>query len=322
MFFEIDAFERAYLKSKKLPYDASFVTEPLTLKTIRKARGADAIAIFIHSTISEQILDALPGLKCIATMSTGFDHIDLEACKKRGIIVCNVPSYGEHTVAEHTFGLILTLSRRLHDAISQTKKRNFSVDELRGFDLHGKTLGVVGVGRIGQHVVRIARGFGMRVLGYSNTRDERLAKQLGFAWTSFENLLKQSDIVTLHVPLTHQTHHSMNAKTIGLMKRGSYLINTARGELIDTKALIHALETKKLAGAALDVLEHEGEFLDHRHRTHSAMMNRNLRLLERHNVIVTPHCAFCTNEAIYRIIDSTISTIHLFFLGTPANTVI
>ena len=240
VFFETAPWERRYL-TRTLGgqrVQALYITAPLTAETYRAAASAAIISVFIYSTLTSALLRKLPKLRLIATRSTGFDHIDLAACKNRKVTVSNVPSYGENTVAEHTFALILALSRNIHKAYVKTIKGDFSLEGLQGFDLKGKTLGVIGAGHIGLHVIKMAKGFGMDVLVYDVVKNVFLSEVLDYRYVSLETLLRSSDIVSLHTPYLITTHHLMNRRTFGLMKRGALLINTARGGLIDTDALV------------------------------------------------------------------------------------
>jgi len=225
-FFEVDDGQAQYLIEgiRRLGVadrvQVDFVPHPLTPDGCEAYAQYDAIAVFIGTKVSRTTLEALPRLRLVLTMSTGYDHIDIDACRERGVVVCNVPHYGENTVAEHTFALILSLSRKLHAAYFQSLRGEYQVRALRGFDLYGKTLGVVGAGSIGLHVIRIARGFGMRVLAYDARPQRLLAEVLAFTYTDLDTLLKESDIVTLHVPATPATYHLMNRETLSKMKRG------------------------------------------------------------------------------------------------------
>lgn len=319
-FFEVAPWEIDFFR-KAFPKDSLFFsTDKLTLPKVNKYKDAEILSICIHSKINAEILSRFPNLKLIATMSTGFDHIDLEACRKRSIKVCNVPAYGENTVAEHTFALLLGLSRKLVDAVERTKQSSFDLTGLRGFDLQGKTLGVVGCGKIGRHVVRIARGFEMKVLVYDLVNDLKLAKTLGFKYTDLEELFKSSDIITLHVPYNQRTHHLVDQKMFSLMKKGSYIINTARGAVIDTAALIKALDTGKIAGAGLDVLEGEDALIEetqlvrkaHLEKAEQKIVAEDFALLKKKNVLITPHNAFNTEEALRRILEITVKSINGF----------
>ena len=256
-FFEIEEWQKEYIQSQIKNVEISFFTEPLSLQNVSSAKDAQIISCFIDSKLDKEILSHFINLKMIATRSTGFDHIDQEECKNRGILVCNVPFYGENTVAEHTFALILALSRKIHQSVERTRRGDFSLDDLRGFDLKDKTLGIIGMGNIGQHVARIAQGFYMNVLGYDIKQDKKLAKKLDFQYASLEEVLQKSDIITLHAPYNPHTHHIINHSNMSLVKKGAHIINTARGGLIETGALVEALQSEALAGAGLDVLEEE-----------------------------------------------------------------
>lgn len=289
----------------------------------------NVLAIFINSPITAAALDRFPKLKCIATMSTGYDHIDLTACRSRGIAVSNVPSYGENTVAEQAFALLLALTRKIIPSVERTRQGNFHLQDLRGADLADKTIGVVGTGRIGQHMIRMAKGFGMQVLGYDPRPRPELAAELGFRYLPLEDLLRQSDVVTLHAPATPDTHHLLNAARLQLMKPEAYLINTARGTLIDTQALVQTLESGRLAGVGLDVLEEECSIREERELLSNIFNQKcDLRtmladhmLLNHPKVIITPHNAFNTREALQRILDTTIKNLEAFERGQPINLV-
>jgi D-lactate dehydrogenase len=307
---------------------ADFLEDHLTPDTAAQYADYDAIVVFIWTKVSGAVIDALPNLRLILTMSTGYDHIDLQACRARGITVCNVPHYGENTVAEHTFALILSLSRKLHAAYFQGLRGEYRIRELRGFDLYGKTLGVIGAGNIGLHVIRIARGFGMRVLAYDLRPHPLLAEVLGFAYTDLDTLLAESDIVSLHVPALPQTHHLINRETLCKMKRGALLINTARGSVVDTEALLWALEEGILAGAGLDVIEGEEYITEESALLKMPLAEQTLKqvvqahlLLRRDDVVFTPHIAFNSHEAVQRILDTTLANLKAFLEGQPQNTV-
>lgn len=330
-FFETTPDEEHYLRHL-LPSEAlTFHAEPLTKTAQISESVADAeiVSPFVHSTLSADVLAALPHLKMIATRSTGFDHINVPAAESRGIPVCNVPTYGENTVAEHTFALILALSRNLHKAYVRTTQGNFALEGLKGFDLKGKTLGVVGTGHIGLHVVRIAKGFAMDVVAYDPAPDANAAELLGFRYTGLDDLLSRSDIVTLHAPLCTGTRHIIGAHNVGQFKRGALLINTARGGLVDTQALIEALDSGQIGGAGLDVIEGEEVFSEEKQLLLNPEANeeslktalRNLTLLRRPDLVITPHIAFDSVEAVERILDTTIANIRAFRDGAPQNVI-
>ncbi len=294
------------------------------LNEINGDNTTEILAVFIDSPVTKKTLNQFPRLKLIVTMSTGFDHIDLKACKKRGVKVTNVPSYGENTVAEHTMALILGLTRKLFSSVKRVKEGVYDFHGLRGVDLKDKTLGIIGTGRIGQHVIRMAKAFEMKVIAYDKFPNKKAAKELGFKYATLDKLLSYSDIVTLHTPLTPKTRHFINKKTISKMKPGSYLINTARGGLIEPGALVHALQNNHLAGAGLDVLEDESLIQNEEkliggtsYQIKTSLMNNII--IDHPNTIVTPHNAFNSNESIARIIDTTINNIKSYLNGTPKN---
>ena len=328
-FFEIEDWEKPYLNEKLRGHKLYFFDNALTENNVNKIKDADILSVFIYSNINKKILEKLKNLKLIATRSTGFDHIDLEECKKRGVIVCNVPTYGENTVAEHTFALILSLTRKIHKAWEKTRKLDFSAEGLRGVDLRNKTIGVIGVGSIGKHVTRIANGFEMKVIAFDPFKDKKLEKELNFGYVNFDYLLKNSDIITLHCPYNKNTHHLINKNNIKKIKKGALLINTARGSLIETDALLKALEQKILSGAGLDVLEDEC-FIKEDKQIMSKHFPKecDLKIIiedhilaKRDDVIVTPHNAFNSIEALQRILDMTIENIKGFLKGKAINKV-
>jgi D-lactate dehydrogenase len=326
-FFEVKDWERTYLV-ERLPSDiAHFASGVLTIPAA-ELRGLQALSIFIYSHVTRDVLDALPELKFIATRSTGFDHIDVQACKSRGIAVSNVPSYGENTVAEHTMALLLMLSRKVHQSVLQVRGGHVDLAGLTGFDLQGKTIGVIGAGHIGLHVIRIARGFGMRVIAFDIRRDPFLADLLGFEYVTMDELLEESDIVTLHSPLTEKTHHLLGREQFARMKQGTMIVNTARGGLIDTDALVEALESGKLGGAGLDVLEGEELIKEEKQLLQQPldverlrMALRNRVLLARDDVVFTPHNAFNSREALVRILEVTLANLEAFRGGQPVHRV-
>lgn len=326
-FFEAKDWEKSILKSRLKSHRLKFYASPLSSENLKDIRDCDAVSVFICSKVSKEVISALPKLKLIVTRSTGFDHIDLDACKKRGISVCNVPYYGENTVAEHTFALILALSRKVHKSYLRGLADDFCIEGLKGFDLKGKTLGVIGAGHIGQHVIRIAKGFEMKVMVHDRSRDSRLAKKFGFKYSSLSNLLKRSDIITLHLPYCRETHHLIDEKAIRSMKKGAILINTSRGGIVDTNALLSAIESSHIAGAGLDVIEGENLILEENHlsdhisRKALKQLAQDHELIRNENVVFTPHIAFFSQEALERILETSIDNILSFSKKRPQNTV-
>ena len=300
----------------------------LSLENAQQIKDFDAVSVFIYSKIDEQVIREIPNLKLITTRSTGFDHIDIDACKKQGITICNVPSYGENTVAEHTFALILSLSRHMCKACIRRFEQDFSIEGLEGFDLKGKTIGVIGTGQIGLHVIRIAKGFDMKVIAYDVRQNKLLSEVLAFEYVTLEELLARSDVITLHVPYMKATHHLINKDTFKLVKKGAILINTARGSIVDTEALIDALDKKILSGAGLDVFEGEEVIKEEKQLLYDpknlevlTSLVKDHILLSKDNVVFTPHIAFYSKEALERILETTVENIVDFALGKPQNSV-
>jgi len=330
-FFELEHWEEPILKNQLAGHDLYLTSEKLTIDSLPDRKDFDVISTFIDSEGSREVLDSFPNLKLVATRSTGFDHIDLETAKSRNIEIANVPAYGENTVAEYTFGLLLALTRKIYQAVDQVKERSsFNLQGLRGVDLKGKTIGVIGTGRIGQEVVKIAHGFGMNVIATDAYPRKELEEQGLLTYMSLAELLGRSDVITLHCPATPETTHTINSRNISLIKPGAFLINTARGSLVETKALIKALGSGKLAGAALDVIEEEGEikdelnFLTSPHPQAETLRNMlyNHILMDMNNVLISPHNAFNSQEALERILGTTIDTIQSFARGDIKNSVL
>ena len=322
VFFDAGDVEKEHIQQNMAGFNVQYYSEELTVDTAKNAKDCAIISIFMYSKIDRKILNLLPNLKCIATRSTGFDHIDVKECTKKGITLCNVPVYGENTVAEHAFALILSLSRKIHESYDRTVRGNFSLDGLQGFDLRGKTIGVLGTGHIGMHAVRIARGFEMNVIAYDKFPNKKLEKRYGFKYKQFDYLLAHSDIITIHVPYNKFTHHLINRKNINKIKKGAILINTARGGIVETSALSDALIKGKLGGAGLDVLEEEASIREEKELLDSRFSNEKLKtmlrnhiLMKLNNVIITPHNAFNSIEALRRIEDTTCDNIKGFIKG-------
>ncbi len=342
-FLETECVETDFFKKALPEHDLHFVK---SMEAV--GDDAEALSLFIYSPISEPFLDSHPRLRFIATRSTGYDHVNLPACKARDIKVSFVPSYGDNTVAEHAFALILALSRRLREAMQPSKGSEFSFEAMRGFDLKDKTLGIVGSGRIGLHAIRIAKAFGMKVVAYDLNPQPFMAELLGFDYAPFDELLARSDIISLHIPAFPGTYHLLNRAAFAKCKRGVVIVNTARGSLIDTEALIEALDSGIVRSAGLDVLEDERVFqqetidligsqiLDRLHsdeqpselRTSNferinelQRIMRNADLIARPNVVFTPHIAFNSVEAVERINTVTAENIRAFCVGSPVNLV-
>ena len=329
-FLEVTPVERAYLKKSPLAkYKSNLLEEKAQDVDPAIFRKAEVLSVFIYSQLTAAFIAKVPQLRLIATRSTGYDHIDLAACKKRKIAVATVPFYGENTVAEHAFALILALSRKVHQAYFRTIHGDFSFEGLQGFDLRGKTLGIIGTGHIGLHAIRMAKGFSMRVIASDVNKNNFMAETLGFEYVPFDQLLAQSDIISLHAPYNKHTHHLINKTNIPKIKRGALLINTARGGLVETEALALALDQGILSGAGLDVLEGEELIKEERQiLSHEFSIDRlktllqNHILLNRENVVITPHIGFNSKEAFMRILDTTVTNIQGFLEGKPENLVV
>ncbi len=328
IFFTDASAREQRLVTARLKGTLLFSEAPLATVMPDQLKNVTVIAPFIHSAVTATTLAAMPNLKLIATKSTGYDHIDLKACAERGITVCNVPFYGENTVAEHALALMLTISRRIVPSVERTRHGDFTCAGLTGFDLKGKTLGVIGTGHIGTHLIRYAAALGMRILAFSKVQDAKAAQELGFAYAPFDRVLAESDVISIHVPLLPDTTHLLDDAAFKKMKKGVIIINTARGGIIDTMALVRALQSGIVGGAGLDVLEEEADLIaEHNHldaSTNDAALKTLLAdhvLLGLDNVVITPHNAFNSSEAIERILMTTIDNVAAFLAGKPQNVV-
>ncbi|MDO8497069.1 MAG: NAD(P)-dependent oxidoreductase [bacterium] len=326
-FFEVQGWEKEML-AKAFP-DALLIEEKLTEENADTYADVEIISCFIYSSCSKIILDKLPKLTYVATRSTGYDHIDVAYAATKRITVSNVPEYGSRTVAEFTFALILNLTRKIYQAVNQAKQFNFDHPLIRGVDLYGKTLGIVGLGKIGGEVLKIAQGFGMKALVSTRSEKKELLAIYDMEFVELDELLTRSDIVTLHLPSMKDTYHIINKENIMKMKKKSYLVNTARGGLIDIEAVILGLENGILEGVALDVLEEENEMgeevnilsKDYKEKMDFKTLFLNHVLMNNPKVIITPHNAFNSEEALLRITETTIFNIQEFSQGRMANLV-
>ncbi len=309
-----------------------FYEEKLNESTLEKAKEADIISVFINSTIDNKVIDALPNLKFIAARSTGFDHIDCEYAKAKGIKVSNVSAYGSHTVAEFALGLILTFARNIKLNADNYIKESANFDyskAMAGFDLCGKTLGVIGTGKIGKNLIKIAKGLEMKIVAHDLFPDLDFARENNFEYKSLKEVISVSDIVSLHTPYSKENHHLINQEIISKMKKGVYLINTARGELVDTTALVSGLRNGTIAGFGADVIEAEKQFKNEAQLSSAqklteeekVIINLNHELMKMPNVVITPHIAFFTHEAVAVILQTTIDNIRAFISSNPINLV-
>ncbi|MFP4656714.1 MAG: NAD(P)-dependent oxidoreductase [Candidatus Woesearchaeota archaeon] len=318
IFFECSPLEQQYIKSNLKGHTLKFVDEPLDENNVKTAKSYDVLSVFIYSKLTAQMLSELPKLKLVSSRSTGYDHIDVKVCRKRKIPVTNVPTYGENTVAEHAFALLMSISRNIHKSHIRTFKHDYSNEGLIGCDLKGKTIGIIGGGHIGMHVANIARGFSMNILVYDINQNNFLSELIGFQYVDLERLLKTSDVITIHTPYNKHTHHMINMDNIKKIKKGAVFINTSRGGIIDTEALLYALDKGIISNAGLDVIEDENILFGKADETKGhnlsdgnvlKILERNQKVIDRDNVVFTPHNAFNSKEALYRILDKTIDNI-------------
>ena len=328
VFFELEKWEEEYVKNSLLGNDLSFTEEKLSEENVSKYQDAEIISTFIYSKIEKEVLDKLLNLKFITTRSMGYDHIDIKYSLQKGIKVAYVPTYGSHTVAEHTFALLLAISRKLFPSVERAKKGEFGNEGLTGFDLFRKTIGVLGTGNIGKNVAEIGLSFGMKVLAFNKRPDKNLLDK-GVDFVSLDDALLASDIVTLHLPHTSQTEHIINMGNIAKFKKGAVLINTARGALIETQAIVEGLEKGILSAVGLDVLEEECDLREERELLTTEFLKTcdlktvllNHVLLTREEAIITPHNAFNSREALEQILETTIANIKGYIENTPQNLV-
>ena len=330
-FFNVDEKEQAVLSKEFTgaePFELRFSEKSLDKHTACIAKEAVAIGIFIQSKISSEVLQHLPKVKIIAAMSTGFDHIDLNACKARGITVCNVSSYGDNTVAEYAFCLILALARKFKPTLERVEKGFFSRTGLIGTDIKGKTLGLIGTGRIGSYMARLGTAFGMKTIAYDVRPDDMLKEKYGVEFMNLDEVLEQADVISLHVPYLKSTHHLINEERLRLLKPTALLINTSRGKVVDTKAVALALRDNRLGGVALDTFEGENVWIEEEFLKHDDLPAVALReamesfsIMRSERAILTPHTAFNTNEALERILRTSAENIKAFFTGRPQNIV-
>lgn len=312
-FYSTRSYDRTHFieANKKHTHTLEFFEGHLTPSTAALARSYDVVCTFVNDTIDKAVISALAvaGVRAIALRCAGFNQVDLAAAAAAGIVVVRVPAYSPYAVAEHTVGLILTLNRKFHRAYARVRDDNFLLDGLEGFDIHGKTIGVIGTGRIGSVFATIMLGFGCKVLAYDPFATNSALTDRGVTYVALEQLLRMADIVSLHCPLTPQSHHLICASTLALMKRGAMLINTSRGGLVDTTALIEALKSKQLGAVGLDVYEQEGDlfFAD----LSNQVVDDDIfqRMLTFPNVVITGHQAFFTQEALNAIAETTLTNI-------------
>jgi D-lactate dehydrogenase len=321
--FSTKPYDRTFLDAANLAdgnrHRLQFLEPRLNIDTAQLIDGAEAVCAFVNDTLDEPVLETLKnrGVRLAALRSAGFNHVDLAAARDFGITVARVPAYSPEAVAEHTAALILSLNRNIHRAHARVREGNFALDGLLGFNLAGRTIGIVGTGKIGMCVARIFRGFGCRLVACDVRHDPEFAA-LGGSYAAMDELLAQADVVTLHCPLTPQTHHLIDATAIAALKPGAMLINTGRGALIETRALIAGLKAGKIGHVGLDVYEEEGDLFFENLSGQILQDDVFARLLTFPNVLITGHQAFFTREALTSIAETTIANITRFELTGEA----
>lgn len=337
LFFDYKPNEHDFFNSKDFSaFDISFFDFPLNDLTLDKVapediEDAEIVSVFITSALSDSVIQRLKKIKLVCTRSTGYNNIDLETCKRLDIAVINVAKYGETTVAQYTFGLLIAIVRKIIPAVVDMKNGINNAQIYVGRDLNAITLGVLGTGSIGAAFCKIAHGADMKILAYDFYPNQELVEKYGVKYVDKETLLKNSDVISLHVPYNKENHHFISKTEIDMMKTGAYVLNTSRGELLDTNELYRALADKKLAGAALDVGECEAlsfdmsGFIDKMSGTSPDCLARALvtqRLIELPNVILTPHIAYNTQEAVDTILETTFKNIDDFYNGLRTNRIV
>lgn len=309
--YDIPGFDRYAVPAG---IEIKYYESNLNIDTVSLAAGFDAVCVFVNDIVSAQVVQKLYelGVKAIVLRCAGFNNVDIKACRGK-LRIFRVPAYSPHAVAEHAMALLLTVNRRTHKAHIRTREFNFSLQGLTGFDLYGKTVGIVGTGKIGRVFAEICKGFGMNVLAY----DKYPAPDSGLTYVELNELFERSDILSLHCPLTEETNHLICTESIARMKDGVVIVNTSRGGLVDTEALIQGIRTGKVGAACLDVYEEEGEVFYEDLSGRIVQDDKLVRLIAMPNVIVTSHQAFLTNEALDNIAHTTVNNLVRFFEGDP-----
>lgn len=306
-------FEKPFLeKAAQGKHELAYSSYALTSNTVKLAQGYDVVAVFTSDDVSAEVITSLYhcGVRFIALRSVGYDHVNISKAKEIGIKVANVPAYSPYAIAEHSVALLMALNRKIVLGQQLMKKNNFSLDDLVGFDLHGKTIGIVGTGKIGAAFAHIMKGFGCILMGFDITQNEELIQQTDISYTSLEDLCKQSDVISVNCPLTVKTKYLFNKSLFSIMKKEAIFINTARGSIVNTKDLIEALERKIIAGAGLDVYENEKPIFFRNHLNNVIIDPVFDKLRSFPNVLITGHQAFLTKEALTGIAETTFSNIN------------
>lgn len=313
--YDIASFDKV---NEKYNYDIRYYKGHLNPNNVVLTQDTDAVCIFVNDTADAAVIDAMVdnGVKLLALRCAGFNNVDLKAAKGK-LPVVRVPAYSPYAVAEYSLALMLSLNRKIHRAYWRTRDGNFSLNGLMGFDMHGKTIGIIGTGKIAKILIRLLKGFGMRILAYDLYPDMKFAGEEGISYVSLDELYRESDIISLHCPLTDQTKYMIDKDSIDKMKEGVMIINTGRGQLINTNDLIEGLKEKKIAAAGLDVYEEEGEYF-YEDKSDKIIDDDVLaRLLSFNNVIVASHQAFFTKEALHNIAETTLQNIEDFRCHRP-----
>jgi len=316
--FSTQAYDRAYLKKANTEHEFSFFKPSLNEETRKLAEGYPCICVFVNDRLEAETIAHLAGkgLKIIALRCAGFNNVDLEAAEKAGVKVVRVPAYSPYAVAEHAVALIMTLNRKTHKAFNRVREGNFSLVRLEGFDVYGKTVGVIGTGKIGRVFCRIMQGFGCEVIAYDKFPSDE-AREMGVRYVELDDLFQQSDIISLHCPLTPETHHLIDEQAISRMKAGVMVINTSRGALIDSQAMISGLKHSQIGYLGIDVYEQE-EKLFFRDLSEMVIPDDTIaRLMSFPNVLVTAHQAFFTTHALNQIAHTTVGNVDAFAKGEP-----
>ncbi len=315
-FFSTQPYDKEYFEHSNTHHDITFYEAQLNEQTVNLAKGCNAVCAFVNDQLNAAVIKLLAemGIKIIAQRCAGFNNVDLAAAAENNVAIVRVPAYSPHAVAEHALALIMTLNRKTHKAYNRVREGNFSLDRLTGFDLFGKTVGIIGTGKIGQCFADIMLGLGCKILAFDITANKD-AEAAGVHYLPLMDLLEQSDIVSLHCPLTEQTKHLINKNTLGVMKNGAMLINTSRGALIDTKAAIDALKKGKLGYLGIDVYEQEEKLFFHDLSENIIEDDIIMRLLSFSNVLITAHQGFLTQEALTQIAEVTLQNLSDFEAG-------
>lgn len=315
-FFDTKPYDKASFDRYAKEYDLKikYFDTKLTEDTVSLAQGFDAVCVFVNDNVNAAVIDNLAeyGVKVVALRCAGFNNVDMSYAFNR-VHVLRVPSYSPYAVAEHAMAMLLTSIRRIHKAYIRTRDFNFSLSGMTGFDLHGKTVGVIGTGRIGRVFIDICRGFGMKVLAYDKYPYDGLADGKSIKYVELDELFENSDIISLHCPLTEDTYHIIDEKSIVKCKKNVIILNTSRGALVDAEALLNAIKARKIGGACLDVYEEEADFFFEDYSGHILNDDILARLISMPNVIVTSHQAFLTEEALMNIAETTVKNIVGFF---------